>query len=274
MSTAALPLAAAPRNTFARIFFTETRYEFLRMMRTRTFSLSVIGFPVMFYCLFGLMMNRGASINGQQFAKYLLGTYSVFGMVGAALFGIGVGLAGDLSAGWLELKRASPMPPVAYLLAKCCTAMAFGVIIVSILAGLGTTVGHVALTLPDYGRMIAITLAGAIPFASLGLVLALLVPLNSAPGVANLVYLPMSFLGGLWIPLTVLPKAVQKIAPLLPTYHLGQLMLGIFDRTASNPRGYADPAHTVLSHWFGLAAFTCFMLGIAVLAFRRREQNG
>jgi ABC-2 type transport system permease protein len=265
MSTAALPLAAAPRNTFARIFFTETRYEFVRMLRTRTFSLSVIGFPVMFYCLFGLMMNRGASVNGQQFARYLLATYSVFGMVGAALFGIGVGLAGDLSAGWLELKRASPMPPLAYLAAKCCTAMAFGVIIVSLLCLLGSTLGHVHVTLPEYGRMLALTIAGAIPFASLGLTLALLVPFNSAPGVANLVYLPMSFLGGLWLPLTLLPKAVQKVAPLLPTYHLGQLMLGIF--------GYANK-DSVRSHWFGLAAFTCIMLGVAMLAFQRREQNG
>jgi len=39
-------------------------------------------------------------------------------MVGAALFGIGVGLAADLGAGWLDLKRASPMPPLAYVLAK------------------------------------------------------------------------------------------------------------------------------------------------------------
>jgi ABC-2 type transport system permease protein len=266
MSTAALALPA-PSTGLARalrIFVIETRYEFVRMARTRTFSLSVIGFPIMFYCLFGLMMNRGASVNGQQFAKYLLGTYAVFGMVGSALFGIGVGVAGDLSAGWLELKRASPMPPIAYLLAKCCTAMAFGVIIVSLLAMLGTTLGHVPLTLPEYGHMIVLTLAGAVPFASMGLALALLVPFNSAPGVANLLYLPMSFLGGLWLPLTLLPKAVQKIAPFLPTYHLGQLMLGIF--------GYANKDSTS-SHWFGLAGFTLIMLGIAALAFHRREQN-
>ena len=138
------------------------------------------------------------------------------------------------------------------------------VIIVSLLALLGTTLGHVPLTLPEYAHMIALTLTGAIPFASMGLVLALLVPLNSAPGVANLVYLPMSFLGGLWLPLTLLPKAVQKIAPFLPTYHLGQLMLGVF--------GYANK-DSVSSHWLGLAAFTCIMLGIAAAAFHRREQN-
>ena len=267
MSTVALPLTAASSTGLVRtlrIFASEARYDFVRMVRNRTFSLSVIGFPVMFYCLFGLMLNRGASVNGQSFAKYLLGTYAVFGVVGAALFGIGVGLAGDLSAGWLELKRASPMPPLAYLLAKCCTAMGFGVIIISILALLGITLGHVSLTWLEFAHMIGLTIAGAIPFASMGLALALLVPFNSAPGVTNLVYLPMSFLGGLWLPLKMLPTAVQKIAPLLPTYHLGQLMVGTF--------GYGDSAGAA-SHWMGLTGFTFVMLGVAGIAFRRREQN-
>src|ERR1700712_5494775 len=116
MSTAALNLPAAPATGLARsfsIFATETRYEFIRAMRTRTFSLSVIGFPVMFYCLFGLLLNHGQSFGGMSVAKYMLGGYAVFGVVGAALFGIGVGLAAELAAGWLELKRASPMPAVA-----------------------------------------------------------------------------------------------------------------------------------------------------------------
>jgi ABC-2 type transport system permease protein len=276
MSTAALNLPAAPATGLARslsIFATETRYEFIRALRTRTFSLSVIGFPVMFYCLFGLMLNRNATVDGHQFAKIMLGSYAVFGVVGAALFGIGVGVAADLSAGWLELKRASPMPPLAYLLAKCCTAIAFGVIIVCILCLLGVTAGHVQLSLADFLRMVGLTIVGCIPFACMGLALGLIVPFNSAPGVTNLLYLPMSFLGGLWVPLSVLPDAISKLAPVFPTFHLGQLMLGILGQTAANPRGYANPAHSVLSHWIGLLSFTCIMLGIAAIAFNRREHN-
>ena len=56
----------------------------------------------------------------------VLGGYACFGLIGATLFGIGVGLAGELAAGWLELKRASPMPAPAYLFAKCASAVAFG----------------------------------------------------------------------------------------------------------------------------------------------------
>jgi len=267
MSTAAIAQPAAHsmgvvRNL--RIFLTEARYEFVRLLRTRAFSMSIVGFPVAFYIFFGIVMNRGESIHGVSVAKYMLATYAVFGMVGAALFGIGVGLSAELSAGWLELKRASPMPPLAYLLAKCCGAMGFGVIIVCLLTVLGVTAAHVSITASEFVRLIGLTMVGVIPFACLGMVLALLVPFNSAPGFANMIYLPMSFCGGLWIPIMMLPHIMQKFALVLPTYHLAQLTLGVF--------GYASTG-SAASHWFGLLGFTMVMLGVASIAFRRLEQN-
>jgi ABC-2 type transport system permease protein len=267
MSTAAVTLPAAPSNSFVdtlRIFLTEARYEFVRLLRTRAFSLAVVGFPVIFYLFFGLIMNRGEHIGSILVAKYMLATYAVFGMVGAALFGIGGGLASELSTGWLELKRASPMPPFAYLVAKCCSAAAFGLIIISIITLLGITVAHVSITLPEYARMMALTVVGTIPFACLGMVIALLVPFNAAPGVINIIYLPMSFCGGLWMPIMLLPHWLQKFALLLPTYHLSQLVLASFRYPTA---GSAN------SHWFGLLGFTLVMLGVAAIAYRRLEQN-
>jgi ABC-2 type transport system permease protein len=268
MSTATLSLGVAPSgNSLGRsfvIFLRETQYEFLRLMRTRSFALSVSGFPVVFYTFFGLVMNRGEHIGNVSAATYTLAGYAVFGMVGASLFAIGVGLASELAAGWLDLKRASPMPPVAYILAKCCSSMAFGLVIVSLLTIMGITMGHVVLTPWQIVRMLGLTMVGVIPFACMGMALALLVPFSSAPGIANMIYLPMSFCGGLWVPLMFLPHFLQKIAVLLPTYHLAQLMLGIF--------GYASAGSTA-SHWLGLLGFTLLMMGIVMVAFRRLEQN-
>ncbi len=75
MSTASIPLPAdhsmgVIRNV--RIFLTEARYEFVRLLRTRAFSMSVVGFPVVFYIFFGLIMNRGQMIHGVAVAKYML----------------------------------------------------------------------------------------------------------------------------------------------------------------------------------------------------------
>lgn len=258
-----MPAASTRRSTLA-IYAKETKYEFLKLLRTRTFSLSILGFPVMFYMLFGLS-NKGLSMDGMNVAKYMLAGYCCFGLIGASLFGIGVGLASERAAGWLELKRASPMPPMAYLVAKCVTAQAFGVIIVAILSTLGVLFGGVHLSLMELAQMFGLTLIATIPFAAMGLLIALTVPASAASGVVNLFYLPLSFMSGLWIPINNLPHFLQKIAPYLPAYHLSQLMLTIFHFQRS------DSVASV--HWLGLIGFTLLMLGGSWAVFHRAEQD-
>ena len=260
MST--LAAAAAPALP---IYLKEIKYEFLKLFRTKTFSLSILGFPLMFYILFGISNQHGNSIDSMDAAKYMLAGYCCFGMIGAALFGIGVGLASERSQGWLELKRSSPMPPLAYLLAKCVTAQAFGVIIVCILTVIGIFFGGVHLTPHEFALMLLMTLAGTVPFAALGLLIALIVPAAAASGIVNLIYLPMSFMSGLWIPLKYLPKFLVPIAPHLPAFHLSQLMLTVF--------GYQQRAYSPATHWAGLAGFTLLVLGAAWATFHRAEQD-
>lgn len=91
MSTTTMNLPRiSPLTRSLPIFLREARYEFIRLLRTRSFSFSVVGFPVVFYLFFGIIMNRGQQIGAISVAKYVLASYAVFGMVGAALFGIGV----------------------------------------------------------------------------------------------------------------------------------------------------------------------------------------
>ena len=246
------------------VYSKETKYEFLKLLRAKSFSLAVAGFPLMFYILFGLG-NKHSVEGGMHIAKYLLGGYSCFGLVGAALFGIGVGLASELNSGWLELKRASPMPVPAYLFAKCASAVAFGILIVCILTAVGTAFGGVSLTGMELSKMLCVTVAGAATFASMGLLLALVVPANAAPGIVNLIYLPMSYLSGMWVPIRFMPHWLQQIAPALPTYHLAQLMLGVF--------GYQEPGSSTAAHCNALVGFTLLMLGLCWVLFSRKERN-
>jgi ABC-2 type transport system permease protein len=264
--TVTYPAAPARRMLGATLslYAKETKYEFLKLVRTRTFSLSIVGFPVMFYVLFGLS-NRGNTMDGMDAAKYILAGYCCFGMIGAALFGIGVGLASERAQGWLELKRSSPMPSMAYLVAKCVTAQAFGVIIVGVLAALAVGFGGVRLSGTEFAEIVGMAVVGTIPFAAMGLLIALLVPANAASGVVNIIYLPMSFLSGLWIPIQYLPKFFKPIAPYLPAYHLSQLMETVF--------GYQQRNVTTTAHWTGLAGFTLLMLGLSWAVFHRTEQD-
>ena len=76
----------------------------------------------MFYCFFGLAMAPHQQVGALAVSQYLLATYGAFGVMGATLYAFGAGVAVERGLGWMEVKRASPMPPAAYLLAKAAVS--------------------------------------------------------------------------------------------------------------------------------------------------------
>ncbi len=246
------------------IYLNETRFEFLRLLRARAFSLATIGFPVMFYLLFGVIVGNSNGAGGEWRATYLLGSYCIFGLAGVCLFGICVTLATERALGWLEVKQASPMPAAAYLLSKLLTAAAFAIIIFAILSTIGVTMGHVHMSHHQWFHLALTVIGGVLPMAAMGLLLAMLVPANAATGVVNLIYLPMSFLSGLWIPLEGLPKWLSRFAPMWPTWHLGQLAVWSVGFGTTWP---------IWQHVLWLACFTVAALAAATWLFQRNASK-
>lgn len=206
-----------------RSYLLEARCEFLRLLREPAFGVPVIAFPAMFYLLFGVALNKGSA----SAAQYLLATYGVFGVVGAAMFGFGVTIATDREHGYLRFKRALPVPVGAMLLAKMVMAMLFAAIISLLLATLAATMAGVALAPWQWAMLLVVNVLGVLPFAAIGLYVGTLVGGNAAPALLNVLYLPMAFLSGLWLPLSMLPDVFAKIGPVWPAYHLGQLALKV-----------------------------------------------
>ena len=98
MNTLALAAPSLPR-----IYALEAFYEFLRVLRMPAFAVPTLAFPLVFYVMFALVLP--GQWGGFQKATYLFATYGVFGVIGPAMFGFGVGLAMERQQGWLELKR-------------------------------------------------------------------------------------------------------------------------------------------------------------------------
>jgi ABC-2 type transport system permease protein len=244
-----------------RIYRTEAAHEFLKLIRVPIFAISTIAFPIMFYVIFGLTF-ADQTAGGVSVATYMLATYGAFGVIGCALFGFGVGVAIERGQGWMRLKRVSPMPPRAYFVAKIAMSTSFATVIVVALFVLGAAFGGVRMPAGQWIGLAAVLIVGALPFCAMGLAFGYLVGPNSAPAVLNLIYLPMAFASGLWIPLSQLPQAVQGIAPFMPPYHLAQLALGVI--------GAADGG-SPLVHLGALGVFTVGFLAVAGWGFRRDE---
>jgi ABC-2 type transport system permease protein len=222
-------------------------------------------FPLMFYCFFGLAVGREAPPGATMpMARYLLATYGAFAVVGATLYSFGVGLAVERGLGWMQVKRASPMPPAAYFLAKGAVSIAFGAIVVALLFTLGAVFGGVRMPLEQWLSLGGTLIAGAIPFCALGMAIGVFAGPSSAPATVNMIYMPLAFLAGLWIPLNFLPPALQQIAPWLPTYHFAQLALTVLHAPTQGATG---------RHIEALLAFSILFAGIAWLGNSREREK-
>ncbi len=244
------------------LYALEAKTEVFKLMRMPAYVLPTIGFPVVFYILFALCFRPPGIPDPSSMATYLIASYGAFGVIGAALFGFGVGVAVERGQGWLLLKRASPMPPLAYLVAKMIMSLLFGMVIVLSLCALGAAFGGVRLPISSWLGLIGTLALGSIPFSALGLALGFVCKPNSAPAVVNLIYLPASFASGLWIPINMLPGFLQSVALFLPPYHLGQLAAKYIGTDAGQP---------VLLHVSALLLTTAVSLIVAVIAYRRDE---
>jgi len=247
--------ADSGRSSRLQSYLLEARFEFLRVLRTPAFAVPTLLFPPLFYLLFGLLLNR----NSANAAHYLFATYSVFGVMAPALFGFGVGIAIERERGWLSLKRVAPMPPGAYLLAKMAMAGLFALIIYLVLATMAFTLGGVRLEAWKWLLLGSIAVCGVLPFCALGLMIGSRANASGAPALINLIYLPMAFLSGLWMPLNLLPEFIGRMAPLWPAYHLSQLALATL--------GHGDGS-SVTPHLAALVGFTvvCFVIARRWLA--------
>jgi len=224
-------IAHLPAHSAWRSYVQEAKCEAMRMLREPAFCLPVIGFPVLFYLLFGVVLDKGTG----GAAHYLLATYGVFGVIGAGLFGFGVTIAVDREKGLLRLKRALPVPAGAILLAKMAMAMLFAAIISLVLAVIAASVAGVVLEPSQWIRLFVINVLGVLPFCAIGLFVGSMVGGSAAPALLNMLYLPMAFLSGLWLPLTLLPGILSTLAPAWPAYHLGQLALKVVGFDAGQP---------------------------------------
>lgn len=243
-------------------FLLEARYELTKLARLRVFAFMTLGFPLMFYLLFGVALAGSRATGGQNLATYMLGTYGAFGVIGAALFSFGVSIAVERAQGWLLLKRATAMPPLVYVMGKVGATMVFCALVVVCMGVAGAFLGGVRLSGVQWLSLTLALVVGSIPFCALGLMLGFICGPNSAPGIVNVVHLLGAFSSGLWVPLNLLPRAFGAIGPWLPQYHLAQLALAAIGQSPS-----AHPVQNVV----GLAVWTIIAVFGATAAYRRDE---
>ncbi|MFT6732714.1 MAG: ABC-2 type transport system permease protein [Polaribacter sp.] len=242
------------------IYYMEAKTETIRLFRTPGFCIPTLLFPIMFYVFFGILF----SMNKATMPTYLMITYATFGVIGPALFSFGVGIAIERGQGWFDLKEVSPMPASAYIISRIVLSIIFSLLIIMLLFSIAAIFGDVRLFHSQWILLAIILILGSLPFCAVGMTLGLFLKSSSAPATINLIYLPMGFLSGLWLPINFLPDFMQSFANLLPPYHLAQLSLKVVEMDIGAP---------IILHIGVLLLYTLFFMFLAMKAYNKKDKQ-
>ena len=235
--------------------------EIVKTVRVPMFAVLTLVLPTLLFAMFGLPSVDEVH-DGVNAGRFMMASFGTYAIMGVALFSFGVAIASERGMGWNRLLRATPLRPTSLFVAKIAMAALFGLAALAVLYLFAAFVGHVSMELVGWCSLIGLLLVGMIPFVALGLWLGYIAGPSSAPVIANLMYLPLAFASGLFVPVEGLPPVVRSITPYLPSYHIAQLgwtYLGAGD-------GVGIPGHLL---W--LTGFTVVFLVLARWAYQRDE---
>jgi ABC-2 type transport system permease protein len=194
------------------------------------------------------------------YATIRMAAFAGFAAIGVAFFQFGVGIAVDRASPWEAYLRTLPVTVGERFMARVVSAAGFAVAAAASVVVTALLTTDATLDARRWAYLALALLLGTVPFALLGIALGYWAPQRGALPIANLLYLGLSYAGGLWIRPSELPHAVRAISPYLPTRALADLLRNVVYRDALTPRP-----------WLALGAFSVIFAGLAVAGYRRDE---
>jgi len=238
------------------LLLVHAKYQFLETIRIPVAVIGTTFFPTA-SMLFFVVPFVGAD---PAAATYATGSMMTFAVMVTCLFQYGAGIADDRAQPWDAYVRTLSAGTLPRFAGRIATGFAFIVVAV-------VPVMLVAIFLTDatatWGQVLLGVLAlfvAAVPFTLMGLAIGYALPVKAALAVANIVFFPLAFGGGLLTGPDVLPGFVKVIAPFLPTRGAVEIVWAAVG--AYQPR-------TLSLLMLGVWTLVCG--GLAVWAYRRDE---
>ena len=197
-----------------------TRFEVGRLFRSWKFLIVTVGFPVVFYMLFLGDHSPNKLIEGAvPWRSYLLVSMCSFGSLVAALTAGGARLSAERTSGWARQLRVTPIPTWSYVVTKVTATMLVVLPVVVLVEGVGVGFGGVHLGATMWFELSGLLWLSALPFAFLGVFIGFLVHAETAFPVVTALMFALGYFGGLFVPVTSMPHALQLVAHTLPSFH-------------------------------------------------------
>jgi ABC-2 type transport system permease protein len=229
----------------------------LRNVRSLVFTFVV---PIAMLLIFGTAYGANGAVDHALRLPWVVETTVQMGGYGAMMAGLSQAFAivNERAIGWNRQLRLTPLTGFGYLASKIVAAMLIAavaitaVVLVSVLA-LHAHLGAAAWFAAGAGLWI-----GIVPFALIAILIGQFARPDFAQPLFMVTFLGLSILGGLWVPLSILPAWMSDVARATPSYWLNRLgQLG------------ATGSWDVLAPIAVLAAWTAVLAALITWRYRR-----
>jgi ABC-2 type transport system permease protein len=243
-------------------FITHFAFEFKTGLRNPTAMLMNYLFPLGFYAMMGLIMTQ---IN-PGFKNTLVPAMVVFAIMASNLLGLPNPLVDSREAGIYRSFKINGVPALSILSIPAMSTI-FHALIVSVIITLTAPIFDSSMP-QNWLAFALITLLAAATFGTIGMLIGVIATSGrSVVLYTQLIFLPSMLLGGMMLPIEILPAAFQPIAAIFPTTQAMQAYLGL---------AYGQP--TLLNPMVCVAVLLascviCFGLAIYLFSWDSRNQS-
>jgi ABC-2 type transport system permease protein len=222
---------------------------FLRNRQSRFFTLAL---PVLFLVIF-------ASVFGHDTVKvaggpidtsvYYVPGIITMGIIAAAFANLVITVTAQRETGALKRRRATPVPAAAIIAGRALTAVvaALGITAVLLVIGWAAYGAHVpGRTAP---ALVVTVVLGTISFSCLGYALASFIRNeDAAQPITQALLLPLYFISGVFVAVTLLPHWLVDVADAFPVRHLAAALLVAYNPHTTGA-GFAGGDLLVVALW-------------------------
>jgi ABC-2 type transport system permease protein len=189
--------------------------------------------PVLFLLLFSSIFRHvKATVPGGTMPEgiYYVGSIIAYGVIAASFMNLALNVVQYREAGIYKRRRATPVPSGTIIggrtIVGCVTALVMAAILLVI--GWFSVSAHLpARTVPAF---VVTLVVGAVVFCVLGFAISTLIAnADAAQPVLLAVFLPLSFISGIFIPVSSLPHWLADIAKVFPVYPFATALVACYN---------------------------------------------
>jgi ABC-2 type transport system permease protein len=235
-----------------RLAWLHARVSTLELLRYRSFSVPTLLFPAATFLVFGRRIDAPANVR--------MSYYAAFAVLGVAFYQFGVGIAAERATPWSVFLRVLPATAAARFGGRILSALAFGLASAATVVAVALATTSVDLTLRDWTAFALAIAVGAVPFALFGIALGYWLTPRGALPTANILFLGLSYAGGLLSGSGGVPESLATLSRYLPTRLWGDVL------SAAVAGGRWRAVDVV-----GLALYAAVFAVVAAAGYRRDE---